>query len=163
MLFLSNHMDIHFHISMMKLAIHQAKLAEKRGEVPIGAVLIDNHRNVISQTYNQVETLTDPTAHAEILALRNASKKLFNYRLLNTILYVTIEPCVMCMGAIIHSRVSMLVYGAQDIKWGACGSLYDFSSDPRFNHRVSVIGGICEDECRQLIQTFFRCRRKKLD
>jgi tRNA(adenine34) deaminase len=146
---------------MMKQAIEQARIAENSGEVPIGAVLSDIRGNIIAKAYNQTEKLIDPTAHAEILALRKGAHHLLNYRLLNTILYVTIEPCVMCMGAIINARISTLVYGAQDHKWGGCGSLYDFSSDHRFNHRLSVIKGVCENESREIMQEFFRSKRKK--
>jgi tRNA(adenine34) deaminase len=101
----------------------------------------------------------DPTAHAEILALRQAAQKTQNYRLLNTTLYVTIEPCVMCMGAIVHARISALVFGAKDPRWGGAGSLYNLAADNRLNHQVEIIEGICEDECRSLMQDFFRSKR----
>jgi tRNA(adenine34) deaminase len=147
------------HIAMMALAVEEAKKAGQKAEIPIGAVIIDAGGGILSQTHNQTITLQDPTAHAEILALREAARKINNYRLLNTTLYVTVEPCVMCMGAIVHARVARVVFGAPDPKWGAGGSLYDFCRDTRFNHQPELIRGIGEDECRDLIQGFFRLRR----
>jgi len=143
----------------MKMALGEASAAGKKGEVPVGAVLIDRNDRVLSKAHNLSVTACDATAHAEILVLRKGGQIQSNYRLLETTLYVTIEPCVMCMGAIIHARVKRLVYGAPDPKWGAAGSLYDFGADTRFNHRVEVKKGVCETECRQLIQEFFRKRR----
>ena len=144
----------------MKLALSEAKFAAEEAEVPIGAVLVSQDGVILAQSHNQPISLNDPTAHAEILALREAAQKVQNYRLLNTILYVTIEPCVMCMGALVHARVSRLVYGARDPKWGGAGSLYDLAGDNRLNHRMEIIAGVCEDECRALIQDFFRSKRK---
>jgi tRNA(adenine34) deaminase len=112
--------------------------------------------DVVARAANEPIGLKDPTAHAEILALRAAAEKLKNYRLLNTTLYVTIEPCLMCMGAVVHARVARVVYGAPDPKWGAAGSLYHFALDGRLNHRPEVVSGVCEAECRELIQEFFR-------
>lgn len=132
-------------------------------EVPVGAVLVSESGKILAAAHNRVITICDPTAHAEILTLRKAAKKVMNYRLTNTTLYVTIEPCVMCMGAIIHARVKRVVFGAADPKWGACGSLYDFSQDPKFNHRVEIIGGIYEKSCREIIQRFFREKRNGSD
>ncbi|QTA86616.1 tRNA adenosine(34) deaminase TadA [Desulfonema magnum] len=148
------------HIEMMKLALTEAQKAGQKEEVPVGAVIVAETGNILSAAHNQTITRSDPTAHAEILALREAARKIQNYRLLNTTLYVTIEPCMMCMGAIIHARISAVVFGANDPKWGSAGSLYDFSNDSRLNHRLSIIPGICEAECRTLIQDFFRARRK---
>ncbi len=147
------------HGTVMKLALCQAAAAFQEEEVPVGAVLISESGTVLAATHNQTISLSDPTAHAEILALRHAAKKIQNYRLLNTTLYVTVEPCMMCMGAIIHARVSRLVYGARDSKWGAAGSLYDLSADKRLNHSLDVIAGVCETECREILQRFFRDRR----
>jgi len=147
------------HVDFMKIAIQEAKKAEKKGEVPVGAVLVDSGGHILSCSHNQPIILSDPTAHAEILVLREAAARTKNYRLLRTVLYVTVEPCVMCMGAIIHARVSTLVYGTKDSKWGAAGSLYHFAQDNRLNHRPQVIGGICRDTCRQLIQVFFKNKR----
>jgi tRNA(adenine34) deaminase len=147
------------HIEMMALAVMEAKKAGEKSEIPIGAVMVDADGIIVAQTHNQTITLQDPTAHAEILALREAARKINNYRLLNTTLYVTVEPCVMCMGAIVHARVARVVFGAPDPKWGAGGSLYDFSRDARLNHQPDLIRGVLEDECRDLIQGFFRLRR----
>jgi tRNA(adenine34) deaminase len=147
------------HSIVMKQAFSEAKVAFQEEEVPVGAVLISESGLVLASTHNQTISLSDPTAHAEILALRHAAKLIQNYRLLNTTLYVTVEPCIMCMGAIIHARVSRLVYGAGDSKWGAAGSLYDLSADKRLNHSLEVIAGVCETECREILQRFFRDRR----
>lgn len=144
----------------MSLAIAQARIAGERDEVPVGALIVDPDGKILAAAYNQVVTSGDPTAHAEILALREAARKLMNYRLLSTSLYVTVEPCVMCMGAIVHARVARLIFGAPDPKWGAAGSLYDFSSDPRFNHHPEVTAGVHKAQCRELMQAFFRDRRK---
>ncbi len=146
----------------MRLALKEAEKAVQKSEVPIGAVIIDEKGNILSNAHNQTIELADPTAHAEILAMREAAQKIQNYRLLNTTLYVTVEPCIMCMGAMIHARISNLVFGAYDSKWGAAGSLYNFSNDSRLNHQIEVIGGVCEDACRTLMQSFFRIRRNNL-
>ena len=143
----------------MEIALAEAKKAGQIGEVPIGAVLVAENGEVISAAHNQTIRLVDPTAHAEILALRESASKLSNYRLLNTSLYVTVEPCIMCMGAIVHARVKRVIYGANDPKWGAGGSLYNFSEDGRLNHRVEIIKGVREEECRELMQAFFRAKR----
>ena len=143
----------------MQQALKEAGKAGQKGEIPIGAVLVSETGNVITAAHNLVLHLGDPTAHAEILALREAAQKVMNYRLLNTTLYVTIEPCIMCMGAIIHARVSRVVFGANDPKWGAAGSLYNFAENSRLNHRPEIIGGICEEACRTLMQDFFRKKR----
>ncbi len=149
------------HIKYMELALSEAKKAEEKDEIPIGAVLVSQAGDVLVTSHNQTISLNDPTAHAEILVLREAAQQAQNYRLLNTILYVTIEPCVMCMGALVHARISQLIYGARDPKWGGAGSLYDLAGDTRLNHRVEIIEGICENECRALMQDFFQSKRKK--
>ena len=146
----------------MKLALNQARAAGNQGEVPVGAVLIAPTGDILATAHNQTISLNDPTAHAEILALRNAALKVANYRLLNTTLYVTIEPCIMCMGAIVHARVSKVVFGTEDHKWGAAGSLYNFAKDIKINHRPEIIPGICRDECKSLIQDFFSAKRNRL-
>jgi tRNA(adenine34) deaminase len=144
----------------MALAIEQAKLAEQIEEVPVGAVLVQNDQ-LIASAHNQPISNNDPTAHAEIQLLRKAGKKLNNYRLPNTTLYVTLEPCTMCLGAIIHARVSRIVFGAYDPKTGVCGSCIDLSTSKCFNHQVKIQGGILADECKILLQNFFKRRRVK--
>jgi len=148
------------HEYYMQQAIAQAQKAEESGEVPIGAVITDANGTILATAHNQTILKSDPTAHAEIEALRKASAKLQNYRLLSTTLYATVEPCVMCMGAIVHARVQCVVFGASDPKWGAAGSLYNFSEDTRLNHHPQIIGGVKEEECRTMIQAFFRSRRE---
>jgi tRNA(adenine34) deaminase len=143
------------HVDFMKLALSEARKAVQKNEIPIGAVLIAENDELLSAAHNQTITSKDPTAHAEILALRSAAKKIGNYRLLNTTLYVTVEPCPMCMGAAIHARVSRVVFGTRDPKWGAARSLYNLAEDRRFNHQLEVIEGICKDECKKIIQDFF--------
>jgi tRNA(adenine34) deaminase len=147
------------HEQMMRLALAEAEKAGQNQEVPVGAVLVSEAGELLAKAYNRTIGQADPTGHAEILALRDAAQKIKNYRLLNTTLYVTVEPCVMCMGAIIHARIARVVYGAPDPKWGALGSIYNFADDKRFNHHPEVVGGICEEECRAVIQAFFRSRR----
>ncbi len=144
----------------MRPALEEAKKAGQKDEVPVGAVVVTKKGKILSSAHNQVIGLYDPTAHAEILAIRKAASKIQNYRLLNTTLYVTVEPCIMCMGAIIHARISTVVFGAFDPKWGAAGSLYNLATDSRFNHLPEIIPGICEDECKALMQDFFRSKRK---
>jgi len=155
--------EMFLHIERMQRAFEEAQQAFSLGEVPVGAVLIDAEGRILAQDGNRTVSTADPTAHAEIRVLRRAARMLGNYRLLNTTLYVTIEPCVMCMGALIHARVRQIVYGAPDPRWGACGSLYDFSVDGRFNHHPAVLGGVLEESCRRLMQDFFRERRNPTD
>jgi tRNA(adenine34) deaminase len=143
----------------MALAIEQAKLAERIDEVPVGAVLVQDDQ-LIASAHNQPITNNDPTAHAEIQLLRAAGKQLNNYRLPNTTLYVTLEPCTMCLGAMIHARVSRVVFGAYDQKTGVCGSCQDLSTSECFNHSIEVEGGILADECKNLLQKFFKKRRQ---
>lgn len=147
---------------VMQIALSEAAAAFQEEEVPVGAVLISESGTILAATHNRTISLSDPTAHAEILALRLAAKQIQNYRLLNTTLYVTVEPCMMCMGAIIHARVGRLVYGTRDSKWGAAGSLFDLSADKRLNHSLEVIAGVCEAECREILQRFFRDRRSAI-
>ncbi len=143
----------------MKAALKAAKKARKNREVPVGAVLVKDDE-IISTGQNSPITLNDPTAHAEIIALREGGEKLKNYRLIDTTLYVTMEPCTMCMGAIIHARIKKLVFGTFDPRAGAAGSLFDFTIENKFNHNVEVKSGILESECRELIQAFFKQKRK---
>ena len=143
----------------MALAIEQAKLAEQLNEVPVGAVLVQDNQLIVS-AHNQPISNNDPTAHAEIQLLRKAGKELNNYRLPNTTLYVTLEPCTMCLGAMIHARVSRIVFGAYDQKTGVCGSCIDLSTCKWFNHSIEIQGGVLADECKILLQQFFKNRRK---
>ncbi|MBI5583913.1 MAG: nucleoside deaminase [Deltaproteobacteria bacterium] len=143
----------------MAEALAEAEKAEREAEVPVGAVLIDAEGTRLAAAYNRPRTLQDPTAHAEILALRQAARRTGNYRLPGTTLVVTVEPCLMCAGAILQARVARVVFGAFDPKAGAFGSLYDLSGDGRLNHRLQVTGGIRETECRKLLQDFFLERR----
>jgi tRNA(adenine34) deaminase len=152
-------MDTSTDQNFMALALAEARRAREIDEVPVGAVLVSASGEVLAAAHNRTIVERDPSAHAEILALRAAARKLQNYRLLNTTLYVTIEPCIMCMGAVVHARVARLVYGAADPKWGGAGSLYDLAADPRLNHRVEIVRGVHEEDCRRLIQDFFRSRR----
>ena len=148
------------HDQLMQIAIEQAFKAEQAGEVPVGAVIVDVNNQVLAKDHNRPIGSCDPSAHAEMNVIRKAARALGNYRLLRTTLYVTIEPCAMCMGAIVHARIGRVVFGAPDPKWGAAGSLYNFGQDPRLNHHVHIISGIQEDRCRAIIQAFFRRRRK---
>ncbi|MBC2712074.1 MAG: nucleoside deaminase [Desulfosarcina sp.] len=148
------------HEHFMQMAIDQAIAAGRMDEVPVGAVIVDADNQVIAQDHNRTISRCDPSAHAEMNVLRSAAKQLKNYRLLSTRLYVTIEPCAMCMGAIVHARVKTVVFGVSDPKWGAAGSLYHLGQDTRLNHQVETIKGIYADRCRLVIQTFFRNRRK---
>ncbi len=143
----------------MGLALAEAKKAGQKNEVPIGAVVVDSGGRVMGAAHNQVLARADGTAHAEILALRAAFRAANNYRLPGTTLFVTIEPCPMCMGAIVHARVARLVFGAFDPKWGAAGSLYNFAEDDRFNHRTEIVSGVCAEACRELMQAFFQTKR----
>ena len=142
----------------MALAIEQAKLAEKIEEVPVGAVLVLDSQ-LIASAHNQPISSNDPTAHAEIQLLRKAGKALSNYRLPNSTLYVTLEPCTMCLGAMIHARVSRVVFGAYDHKTGVCGSCQDLSTSECFNHSIEIKGGVLTDKCKQLLQQFFKNHR----
>jgi tRNA(adenine34) deaminase len=147
------------HITFMTAALKEAAAAGTRDEVPVGAVLVSDAGAILSAAHNLTIQSCDPSGHAEILALREASRNLKNYRLLNTTLYVSIEPCVMCMGAILHARVARLVFGASDPKWGAAGSLYNLGTDRRMNHQLEIVSGVLEEECRALMQKFFKSKR----
>ena len=140
-------------------ALVQARQALAAGEVPVGAVLVGEGGEILSRAFNRPIDLDDPTGHAEILALRQGAAALGNYRLPGTSLYVTIEPCIMCVGALLQARVARLIFGAPDPKGGACVSLFRLPEDPRLNHRLEVIGGVREAECRELLQEFFKARR----
>ncbi|MCK5163164.1 MAG: tRNA adenosine(34) deaminase TadA [Desulfobacula sp.] len=151
-------MDDEYYIN---LAILEAKKAADIDEVPVGAVIVDKNNDVIGYGYNRPISSNDPTSHAEINALRMACQVLNNYRLTDTTLYVTIEPCIMCMGAIIHARIRRVVFGAKDPKWGAAGSLYTMADDKRLNHHPEIVSGIYEEKTKQLIKDFFKDKRSK--
>ncbi len=145
------------HAAFMGEALAEAELAFREGEVPIGAVLVRQGR-VLARDHNRTEQERDPTAHAEVLALRRAGRLLGDWRLEGTVLYVTVEPCPMCAGALVLARVPLVVYGARDPKWGAVGSLYNLLQERRLNHRAEVIEGVREQECAALLRRFFRER-----
>jgi len=140
-------------------AIHLARRAEKMGEVPVGAVIVGADQKVIASASNRTIVDNDPTAHAEILALRTAAIRVGNYRLTGTTMYTTIEPCVMCAGALVYARVERLVYGAADERFGAVRSVFRICDNKKLNHRIEIVGGVLEDKCRRLMQDFFRARR----
>ncbi len=142
----------------MREALKEAQIASSKGEIPIGAVLVRDNI-ILSRDHNRREEQSDPTAHAEILVLRQAGSMLGGWRLPGTTLYVTIEPCPMCAGALVQSRVDRLVYGAPDIKAGAVDSLYRITSDERLNHRLAVTGGVLAEEAASLMREFFKNRR----
>jgi tRNA(adenine34) deaminase len=147
---------------LMKEALKEAKKGFKSGEVPVGAVLAGPDGEIVAGAHNQPISRNDPTAHAEILVMREAALFYGNYRLTDTLLVVTVEPCLMCMGAAINARISGLVFGASDARAGAAGSVYNLAADSRLNHSMEVTSGIMEEECRALMQEFFKIRRGKL-
>ncbi|MDC0491915.1 tRNA adenosine(34) deaminase TadA [Candidatus Pseudothioglobus singularis] len=142
----------------MHFAIEEAIKAENIGEVPVGAIIIKNEQ-IIAKAHNMPILKNDPTAHAEILAIRRACKKIQNYRLIDTTLYVTLEPCNMCLGAIIHARVSRIIFGAFDSKTGACGSSENLKSANFIKYKSKIYGGILEKDCQNILQKFFKERR----
>ena len=146
------------HAAGMRLALEQARFAFDEGEVPVGAVIVHRDR-IVAAAYNQRETLNDPTAHAEIVAMTQAAEMLGSWRLLDCTLYVTLEPCPMCAGAIVLARLPHVVYGTADPKAGACHTLYQITSDIRLNHQSVVLGGVLRDECAAILQEFFAKQR----
>ena len=142
----------------MRISIEQGKIAEENGDVPIGAVIVYQNQ-IIGRAYNQREQLKDPTAHAEIIALTQAAAFRQSWRLDGCTMYVTLEPCPMCAGALVLSRMDRLVYGCDDRKAGACGSLYDIVRDERLNHRLQVTSGVLANDCSKLLQDFFQKKR----
>ncbi|HHF0443163.1 TPA: tRNA adenosine(34) deaminase TadA [Haemophilus influenzae] len=150
-----------FDEKMMRYALELADKAEALGEIPVGAVLVDDARNIIGEGWNLSIVQSDPTAHAEIIALRNGAKNIQNYRLLNSTLYVTLEPCTMCAGAILHSRIKRLVFGASDYKTGAIGSRFHFFDDYKMNHTLEITSGVLAEDCSQKLSTFFQKRREE--
>ena len=148
------------HDQYMEMALRQAAKAFKLDEVPVGAVVV-NHNTIIGRGYNQRETLKDPTAHAEMIAITAAANTKGDWRLDDSILYVTKEPCPMCAGAIVNSRLKMVVFGCYDEQEGCCGSLYQLCGDPRFKTTVAVQGGVLDKECLSMIQEFFQVKRNQ--
>jgi tRNA(adenine34) deaminase len=146
--------DIHF----MKMALEEANTGFAEGEVPVGSVLVAGDR-VIARTHNDKEYANDPTGHAEILALKSGAREISNWRLSDTTLYVTKEPCIMCAGAMVNARLGRLVYGCRDEKGGAVDSLYALLSDQRLNHQVEIVSGVLEAECAEILKRFFREKR----
>lgn len=151
------------HEYFMRQAIREAEKAAEREEVPVGVVMVYENR-IIARAHNQREMLKDPTAHAEMIAITQAAEYLQNWRLKGTTLYVTLEPCAMCAGALVQARVDTLVYGTVDKKSGACASIMNLVQEPRFNHRLEVVSNILADECKTLLQKFFleNCRIRQV-
>ena len=143
----------------MDRALKQAQLAYKKGEVPVGAVVVKDGE-IISRGYNLRESTNDPTAHAELIAMKKASKRLDSWRLTGCTLYVTLEPCPMCSGVIVNSRIDRVVFGAYDQKAGCCTTLYHLCNDERFNHRAEILGGVNEEKCAKILSDFFKEKRK---
>jgi tRNA(adenine34) deaminase len=147
------------HLFHMEMALEEAAIAAAEDEVPVGAVIVHREKGIIAQAHNQRELLKDPTAHAEIIAITQAARALESWRLEDTILYVTLEPCPMCAGAIVQARIPVVVFGALDPKAGACQTLYQITSDPRLNHRCEVIAGVLADRCAAALSEFFAAKR----
>ena len=152
-------MSADFDAQYMEMALAEARRAGQAGEVPIGAVIVIDGA-VVARAFNQPISANDPTAHAEMIALREAARSAGNYRLSAATLYCTLEPCMMCAGAMIHARIARLVFGALDPKAGSAGSIYNVLTDPRLNHRVDVLAGVRQTECAALLRDFFSSRRK---
>lgn len=146
-------------LGLMQQALECAREAERHGEVPVGAVMADATGAVIARAANSPIARQDPTAHAEVLALRAAGRALGNYRLPGCVLYVTLEPCAMCVGALVHGRLARVVYAAADPKTGACGSVFDLAASAKLNHRLDVVGGVLAEESAALLKQFFAARR----
>src|SRR5262249_34368209 len=149
-----------FHIAHMEMALEEAQRAADEDEVPIGAVIVSLQRGIIARAHNQRELLHDPTAHAEMIAITQAAEALRSWRLENCVLYVTLEPCPMCAGAIVQARLPLVVYGAVDPKAGACDTLYRITADPRLNHRAQVVSGVLADRCAAVLSDFFAQKRR---
>jgi tRNA(adenine34) deaminase len=149
-----------FHVQHMEMALDEAAAAAAEEEVPVGAVIVSFERGVIGRAHNQREQLLDPTAHAEMIAITQAAQALRSWRLENCVLYVTLEPCPMCAGAIVQARLPLVVYGAADPKAGACDTLYNLTNDPRLNHRAQVVRGVLADQCAAVLSNFFAGKRR---
>ena len=149
-----------FHLAHMEMALQEAECAAAEDEVPVGAIILAPDRGVIARAHNQREQLNDPTAHAEMIAITQAANALQSWRLEQTILYVTLEPCPMCAGAIVQARIPLVIYGCTDPKAGACETLYRITSDPRLNHRAQVLGGVLSDRCSAILTAFFARKRQ---
>ncbi len=145
----------------MRLALEEARIGGGEGDVPVGAIVVVGGA-VVARRHNEREMLADPTAHAEMLALRDAAAAVGSWRLLGATLVVTLEPCLMCAGALVAARVKRVVFGAYDPKGGACGSLYNVCVDPRLNHEVDVVGAVLEEECSSLLREYFGVRRGRV-
>ncbi len=150
-----------FHEAHMSMALEEAALAIEEDEVPVGAVIVSLQQGVIARAHNQREQLLDPTAHAEMIAITQAAQALHSWRLEGCILYVTLEPCPMCAGAIVQARLPLVVYGTTDPKAGACDTLYRIPTDPRLNHRAQVIGGVLAEQCGGVLSEFFAKKRQR--
>lgn len=148
-----------FHLHHMEMCLDEAMIADREDEVPIGALVVHAEMGVIGLAHNQREQLHDPTAHAELIAMTQAGSALQSWRLDRCILYVTLEPCPMCAGAVVNARVPMVVYGATDPKAGACHTLFQIPTDPRLNHRAVVFGGVLADRCGAILTSFFQRKR----
>jgi tRNA(adenine34) deaminase len=149
-----------FHLEHMAMALAEAEAAAREDEVPVGAVIVSFRQGVIARAHNQREQLHDPTAHAEMIAITQAASALQTWRLDDCVLYVTLEPCPMCAGAIVQARLPFVVYGCADPKAGACHTLYQITADPRLNHRAQVIGSVMAEECAAVLSRFFEAKRQ---
>src|SRR5262245_15126444 len=149
-----------FHLEHMAMAIEEAHIAAAEDEVPIGVVIVSPKLGIVARAHNQREQLRDPTAHAEMIALTQAAQALNSWRLDDCWLYVTLEPCPMCAGAIVQARIPFVIYGAPDSKAGACNTLYQITNDPRLNHRAQVISGVLADRCAEVLTAFFVGKRR---
>ncbi len=149
------------HEGLMRRALFEAAAAGAAGEVPVGAAIVDPGGTILARAGNRVIRDCDPTAHAEIIVLRRAARLTGNYRIPGAVVCATIEPCPMCMGALVHARIDTLVFGAADLRWGAAGTLYNMAGDTRLNHQIRVISGVLEEECRALIKEFFSKMRNR--
>ena len=150
-----------FYTNIMAKALKEAQKAGKIDEVPVGAIIVDSAGKVIASAFNRKEQSFDPCGHAEILAIRKATKKLQNWRLVDCTLYVTLEPCIMCLAAMVHARIKTLVFGAYDPKGGALSLNYNLSTDQRLNHRFEVVGGVSQEECSRILSDFFQQKRMR--